>query len=122
MTPFKDRLLNPDKPIQVYRNLHKGGYSIKQGGLVVAHADELALVDCKMHVCEKGRQRVAASGVKCVHAWLIGNLYTGPAPSPGQEKKLSYNPYKNKEFVNEDGEPVREASLCVLGNGVRYCP
>jgi hypothetical protein len=77
MTPYKGRSLDPTRPVRVYRNLHSSygdgrRWSIRQGPHVVAHADNLHLVDVRFVVSEKGRQRVLAEGRKNVHAFAEG--------------------------------------------------
>ncbi len=61
MTSYKNRTIDPYKPVRVYRNLHNGKFSVLQDGLVVAHMDQLCLADAKPHVNEAGRQRVIAN-------------------------------------------------------------
>ena len=48
IVPFKERAINLEERVQVYRNLHRAGrtYSVKQKGLVVAHATRICLRDC----------------------------------------------------------------------------
>jgi len=80
--PYKERTLNESKPVHVYRNLgnaSKERYSIRQGGLVVGHADEVYLRDCEFRVSEAGRQRVLQEGRKNVHAYIKGRTLSGAA-------------------------------------------
>ena len=58
--PFKNRTLNIEEPVIVYRNLHgniQEMYSIKQKNVVVAHTNLLSLKDCKFIVNPRGRRR-----------------------------------------------------------------
>ncbi len=68
--PFNGRDLDRNAYVQVYRNLNRGGYSIRQGGLIVAHADTLFLQLCRMKVNRAGRRRVIKYRVKTVHAYI----------------------------------------------------
>ena len=52
--------INPDKPVRVYRNLHKKVISVKQDGLVCCHADNVVLQNCKFIVSKAGQKRVRA--------------------------------------------------------------
>lgn len=79
MTPYKGRSLDPTRPVRVYRNLHSRPgdgrrWSIRQGPHVIAHADNLHLVDVRFVVSEKGRQRVLAERRKNVHAFAEGKI------------------------------------------------
>jgi hypothetical protein len=96
--PYKDRSINPEKLVYVYRNLHKEGrwYSLKQNGKVVAHADCVHLNLCLFKVYEKGRQRVLREKQKNVHAYIIG--YFVPEAVYTYETAVSYDPYKYPHF------------------------
>ena len=102
--PFKSRTVNPGFPLQVYRNLHdKDGsrrWSIRQNGLVVAHADEIYLACCDFHVSAAGRNRVRREGKKNVHAFVDG-LRTNPDFFDGLHKigQFAYDPYIDDGFV-----------------------
>ena len=113
MKSFKGRKINPSKVVHVYRNLTRGGYSIKQGGLVVAHCNEAALHTCSMHVNEKGRQRVVKSGRKQVHAWVIGYVTSGVVG----KRLLRYNPKESAHFKTKQGKPVMQASVVSFHDG-----
>jgi len=103
-----------DKKVFVYRNLHKGCWSVKQGGLVKAHSTDepILLYDTQMKVNRKGRERVLKEKRKNVHAGIQGYL---KPPSKMWEcwndlkefMSITYNPYKNTSFVDKDtGKPV----------------
>ena len=61
-----------DKKVYVYKNLHRGCWSVKQGGLVKAHALELNLYDCTIKVSQAGQARVRKEKRKNVHAGIKG--------------------------------------------------
>ena len=50
--------IDPEKPVYVYRNLHKNCLSVRQGGIVRCHAENVVLKDCKFIVSEAGQRRV----------------------------------------------------------------
>ena len=56
-----------NKKVLVYRNLHKNCWSIKQDGLVKAHALELQLYSATIKVSRKGQERVRKEKRKNVH-------------------------------------------------------
>ena len=107
---------------QVYRNLHKGCWSIKEkGGKVVAHAEQAIMYHVTPVVNESGRQRVLREKRKNVHAYLEGQVaaYLG-TPYQGRNVALcsvddmeefserfligpiSYNPYLLPYFFYDD--------------------
>jgi len=110
-------LLNPKKPIRVYRNLHTGLWSVKQG-TVLFHTKCIFLKDVTFPVNEKVRQRVIANKRKEVHAFVMGfflgaeDVSLFDAYSRGRQE-VTYNPYKNEAFVCEN-EKVRSAAMCCL--------
>ncbi len=138
-TSFKNRTINPNAKIKVYRNLHNGKMSIQQGGLVVGHCDEILLNRAEFVVNESGRQRVIKEKRKNVHAFVVGYLFGGciglaaasddplysafkiTSPITGGVP-VSYNPYKMGAFyVRETGETVTKAAMAAVGvaKGIR---
>jgi hypothetical protein len=73
---FKGRRFNPRAKVKVYRNLNRPGhwYSVVQGGRVVGHSEFLLLNDVECQVAEAGRKRCLETGVKNVHAYLVGYI------------------------------------------------
>ena len=121
VTSYKDRQINLDLPIYVYRNLHKNGYSIKQQNKVVAHAKRLCIRDCEFVVNEYGRQRVLKEKQKNVHAFIKG-YYTTSGMGTAADKndlpvEITYNPYKNTSFVTKnfcpENLPIKGARFCI---------
>jgi hypothetical protein len=114
MTPYKGRFLDPTRPVRVYRNLHSSygdgrRWSIRQGPHVVAHADNLHLVDVRFVVSEKGRQRVLAERRKNVHAFAEGRvidfdgLLTAIIWSEHTFVRVGYYPALAPKFAIDDG-------------------
>ena len=91
---------------QVYYNLHKKCYSVRQNGRVVDHADSVVLEKCRFLVQPAGRDKVRRTGVKNVHATVTG-IYPPMGPedisylmdTPEPCDYVSYNPYKYDNFV-----------------------
>ena len=94
--PYKNRTINPRKPVKVYWNLHLDCYSVQQSGKVVAHADQVELRKVTFHVNEAGRQRVLKERRKNVHAFVVG--YLDDALARYWDIKIVYNPYKYDSF------------------------
>jgi len=86
------------KPVKVYRNLHKGCWSVKQNGLVKAHSDEINLYDCEFLVNEKNRLKVIKEKRKNVHAFVRGYIWDTPL---NLIKQASYNPYARNSFYDK---------------------
>lgn len=122
--------------VEVYYNLHKHMYSIRDRatGLVVAHADTVALTSgnkggsafkVRPKVSEAGRQRVLNEKRKNVHALLVG-AYAGSGLRIEDEEKdgwrqLYYNPYKTSTFVDkETGMPVHDAHFVLCQDKQAY--
>lgn len=87
--------------VAVYRNLHRGAWSIRaeQGphkGRLLGHATAVALTDCTMRVGRAAALRIANGAAREVHAWVIGTL-VGQA-SIGDPTRLVYRPHERPEF------------------------
>ena len=63
------------KPVRVYRNLHKNCVSVKQGGIVRCHAENVVLKDCKFIVSLAGQRRVRYEKKKNVHSFVEGYVF-----------------------------------------------
>ena len=90
--------VSPMYRVQVYYNLHKHCYSIRQSGRVIGHTDSIVLRDARFNVAPAGRDKVRATGVKNVHATVSGYVVDNPKPAI-PEHFVSYNPFKYDQFV-----------------------
>lgn len=110
-------LLNPEKPIRVYRNLNrtfgeeKGFWSVKQG-VVRFHCTQIFLKNVTFPVNERVRLEVVRDKKKQVHAYVEGFLTDRPTYFDDAHE-VKYNPYENKKFVCRHGE-VKAAEACML--------
>ena len=121
MISFKERTIDYDKPVRVFRNLTRRGvcYSIQQKGITVAHAYIVHLMVCKFHVNQKARERVIRKQRKEVHAYIEGVL-TNIFDINMLKTRVYYNPYKYETFVDSEGNIMNEAKYVTLDmNGVR---
>ena len=103
----------------VYWNIRKKVYSLRQNGRVVNHDTFFALSNPTFNVAKAGQAKVRAEGRKNVHATLSGNLMTdndlGDLPNGDTAEFATYNPYKNDTFVDKyTGEPVLNARFAQL--------
>ena len=109
--------IDHSKPVKVYRNLHKGCWSIKQNGLVKAHSDEVNLFDCNFLVNEKNRQKVIKEKRKNVHAFVKGYIWNTPFVMV-HNGIASYNPYANNYFYDVNNlTPIHNAHFVKAING-----
>lgn len=92
----------------MYRNLHKNNFSIRQGGLVVAHCQHISLNGARAHVGLNGREQVRRTKSKLVHAWISGYV-TGHQVHEGTE--LRYSPYDDVPGFHVDGEVKTDLGL-----------
>lgn len=126
--PYKGRLIDLDKDIMVYKNLHKNMYSIKQGRTVVAHAERLCIASFKCVVNEAGRKRVLKTKQKNVHAYIKGEYDTSGCGTSCHRNDLpaviKYNPFKYGFFFCDNltikDFEVTGGGFCILDkDGVR---
>lgn len=115
---FRGRQIVIGAIAKVYRNISRPDgpwYSIVQRGRVVAHAREVVLADGRCVVREAGRQRVIATGVKNVHAFVVGTL-TAEFPR-GPFAAARYNPKRAPTFevaIGDAWAPLHRAAFVVL--------
>jgi hypothetical protein len=115
VTTIKGRELHEGQWIEVYYNLHKHCYSIrdKRTGLVVAHADVVAVKNPHFKVSQAGRRRVLAEKRKNVHAVIEGQ-YMAQLPNMEEMKTAYYNPYTCETFIDkETGKPLQYAKYAI---------
>ena len=122
MESYKGRYPERGKPVEVYRNIHRGGYSIRQNGLVVAHASHVRLEKCQMCVNHNGRKKVIESGQKNVHAWIKGTIVDNYSDGAEGRRlaRLTYNPYRDTGFTLENGSVSLYASYVWLSEDGAY--
>ena len=95
------------KRVQVYYNIRRGDYSVRQSGRVIDHVDSIVLRDVRFNVAAAGRDKVRATGVKNVHATVTGYILTNNAEhfekvysNAGNDHDfVAYNPFKYNQFV-----------------------
>ena len=103
----------------VYYNLHKKCYSVREQGLVADHVDSIVLKDCRFNVAPAGQAKVRRTGVKNVHATVSGIIPKFNKScvrwfnESGDFESSTYNPFKYDTFVRllwlyEDSPPVVE--------------
>ena len=115
---------------EVYRNLTRGDWSIREGGLVVAHRESVLIHKPRFVVQPAGRARVLREKRKNVHAFVRGSVCWNLAASwesildrTPSWVPVTYDPYSEPTFtVVKTGAPVKSAEWALLaGNGKAYC-
>jgi hypothetical protein len=105
MIPYKNRKVDPDRFVKVYRNLHKDGYtySVKQNGLVVAHTQELWMRDVLFYVNPTMYEKFLNTWVRQIFAYVKGYI-CDPPENIDYHSEISFNPKKHSYFydVNTD--------------------
>jgi hypothetical protein len=114
------------KPFRIYRNLHKGNFSIqsyiedKRGYRVTDRASTVILVDCTFRIYEAGRQKVIKEKRKNVHAYVeaISYRHIKGDVDVSSLREIYYNPYNLDSFVYKDtGERVvKKVSILTYDN------
>ena len=93
--------VNRLQKVRVYRNLHKKCLSVKQGGIVQCHTDNIVLRDCKF-IVSKGYVVNARKTDDLLPMW----------------DSLYYNPYKCEGFTNDvTGKIAASSEYCEIDHG-----
>lgn len=100
--------------VYVYRNLHRGGYSVKHKGIVIAHVSSITLTNVRFLVGQAGNAKVRREKSKNVHAGCSG-IWVGDVSLLGQSTNVTYNPYKWTSFVRKSDESsIKEAKIAII--------
>ena len=59
---------------EIYWNRPRRLWSVREGGLVVAHVPAIALVGVRFRASEASRLRCLRTGCRDVHAWAVGRV------------------------------------------------
>ena len=114
--------------VEVYKNLHKDCFSVRQKGKVINDIiwpEDFYLTKATFVVQPGGRKRVCIENVKNVHAFVKGI----DTPIGGLSKKVIYNrcrtrvtydPYTMTTFQTIDGKPVTYAEDVLFRNKAVY--
>jgi len=100
--------------VHVYRNLNKGGYSIRcpKTRRVIGYADAVTLLNVTLKVGAASQARARREGARNVHAWAEGTLAQFPVCIG---ERVSYNPFTDAGFViRASGKQVTTADCLVL--------
>ena len=100
ITPFKNRKIDIDKPVELYRNLTRRGYifSVRQCGKVIGHTSNIVLTDCELVVNKSGKERCIKTNERNVHAFVRGHVGTNDDIQLSFSFDLLYNPMSSDGF------------------------
>lgn len=96
--------------------------SVKFPGQPITYRSWISLRDAEFRVFQPGRLRCVASGVRNVHAWVVGEPVltlthwnkTGDRVPAGYRRAV-YDPFKGPSFVDAESlEPVLTAEWAIL--------
>lgn len=114
--PFRDRTLDLDRRVYVYRNLHNGLWSLMHAAHVVGHAETLLLERVTFRVTRVAAARVAVTGQRTVCAYAAG--YVAVADPTAHFASLRYSPLRysipNQRFevvVGTESLPIAYADF-----------
>lgn len=115
VTIMEPKKIDRSRKVEVYFNLHKKCWSIRQAGVPVVHADFIEIKDPQFVVQQGGNARVRREKKKNVHAFVRGYLTERVGIFPKNQKLVTYNPYKHTSFVERgSGKPICSAQYAVL--------
>ena len=98
---FKNRELDINKPVEIYRCLNRKGkiFSVRQSGKVIGHTEYFVLTDCELVVNSAGKRRAVETQTRNVHAFIRGTWAGEEDVKLMFSYILSYNPFDSKGFV-----------------------
>lgn len=93
----------------VYRNLTRRCWSIRERGRVVGQAPTVTLAGALMVVRPGAQARVLRTGHREVHAWIRGT-FVPYAGVPAEAVRFHYQPFLAGHFTDECGQPIEAAA------------
>ena len=115
VTIMEPKKIDRSRKVEVYFNLHKKCWSIRQAGVPVVHADFVEIKEPQFVVQQGGNARVRREKKKNVHAFVRGYLTERVGIFPKNQKLVTYNPYKHTSFVERGSDkPICSAQYAVL--------
>lgn len=105
-----------------YRNLNKGGFSVKHRGLVVNRNDSMIIDNGEFRVSLPGRNRVLKDKKRNVHAYIVSDNFESRDFKLTKDcLEVTYNPYKAEFFyIKTSGKRIDKADKILLKDGRAY--
>ena len=115
----------------IYRNLNKGGFSVKHRGLVIANMHRFTADDVEFRVSEASRKRAVRQGQRNVHAYMVSERMpiglhwkdetVEKHVDENDMKPVYYHPLETETFVIAGtSDPVTQAEHIVAANEKVY--
>jgi hypothetical protein len=106
----------------IYRNLNRGGFSIKHKGLVVDRVNTFEAENVEFRVSGASRNRARREQSRNVHAYIVCERYSRPHyPDIEGMQQVYYHPLITDNFVLANTTtPIHEASRVVGICGKAY--
>ena len=101
-------MLDPNRPVRVFRNWKLGCWNLMQDGRLCATARQVRLVDVEFRVRDSGRERALRDGRRNIHAYAIGRLVAHLHPDAAGElgarhaREVFYDPWRCERFTDRD--------------------
>ena len=99
-----NNMIDTNRRVYVYFNLHKKIWSVRQDGKIVEHTKYIMLKDARYLVGQAGRKKVLEEKRKNVHAGVSGYVVDRVPNVPDFCTTVHYNPYKNETFISHATE------------------
>jgi hypothetical protein len=107
--------------VDVYRNLKKDTFSIRHRGIVTAHKEIVTIVNPSFVIQPSGAKKALDTQQRNVHAFVRGELSESNDTYDLENMiSVTYNPFNQLGWVDEDGESIDSALLAYLINGKAY--
>lgn len=103
----------------IYRNLHRGDFSVKYRGLVHDRISIAIAENVTFKVSEAGRQEVLRTGRKNVHAYAVCDSYNHVSMPQPLADVITYNPRAAGTFTCK-GQPIAFAEKVMFQSGKLY--
>jgi len=120
MNPIVLKPLTKGQKVEVYYNLHKHVFSVKdvKSKRVIAYTPSILLQNVIFKVSEAQRQKVLQTKQKNVHARVKGEFLSFDSPDNIETYQPAYyNPYKTSHFINfHTGDLLHTASFVFCQN------
>lgn len=106
----------------IYRNLNRGGFSVKHKGLVVDRTNNFYAENVEFRVSGASQNRARREQRRNVHAYIVCDRYSRPHhPDVSDYQQLYYHPLTTDTFVIAGTDtPVLEASRVIGTDGKAY--
>ena len=111
----------------IYRNLNRGGFSIKHKGLVVDRVKSFEALNVEFRVSDASQSRARRQKSRNVHAYIVCEEYNNGDAVRDWEilkaDKVHYNPFYTDTFINHTTQkPLYTAPRVFAFNNTAYIP